>query len=93
MSQKHDSVSKKEFVIHPYDRRIANTLKRIENELSKYNVELIKSYDRELVNNSLAKATRLKQLEIILNLSRIIKKYFLKILFPLTRHLEILSLS
>ena len=58
-------ISKKEFVIHPYDRRIASTLKRIERDLSVYNVTTIKNYDKELVNNSLAKATRLKQ-EIII---------------------------
>lgn len=61
-------------MIHPYDRRITCTLKLIERELSDANVILIKNYDRELVNNSLAKATRLKHLQILLNLSRMVKK-------------------
>ncbi len=74
MSQKQVTISKKEFVIHPYDRKIASTLMRIEKEFSKYNVKVIKSYDMVLVNDSLAKATRLKHLEIILNLSRMVKK-------------------
>ena len=59
MSQKQVSISKKEFAIHPYDRKIACTLKLIEKELSEYNYKIIKNYDKELVNNSLAKATRL----------------------------------
>ncbi len=63
-----------DFIIHEYDRKISSTLKQIERELSPENVKLIKSYDRELVNNSLAKATRLKHLQMILNLSRMIKK-------------------
>src|SRR5579864_1681401 len=74
MSQKQVSISKKEFVIHPYDRRISSTLRLIEKDLSKYNISIINNYDKELVNNSLAKATRLKHLQIILNLSRMIKK-------------------
>lgn len=49
-------------------------MKLLEKNLSEYNFDAIKKYDRELVNNSLARATRLKHLQIILNLSRMIKK-------------------
>jgi integrase/recombinase XerD len=74
MSQKQVSISKKEFIIHPYDRKIASTLKLLERELSGNNFNIVENYDKELVNNSLAKATRLKHLQIVLNLSRMIKK-------------------
>jgi hypothetical protein len=74
VSQKQVNISKKEFVIHPYDRRIVSILKLLEKELSGYNFGIVKNYDKELVNNSLAKATRLKHLQIILNLARMIKK-------------------
>ncbi|MDE1764933.1 MAG: tyrosine-type recombinase/integrase [Thaumarchaeota archaeon] len=53
---------------------MSNTYALIEKELSPYNIELIKKYDSELVKQSLAKATRLKHLQILLNLSRFIKK-------------------
>lgn len=74
LSQRYVSIGNKDFVIHPYDRRINSTLKLLEKVLSKYNFTIIKNYDKELVNNSLAKATRLKHLQIVLNLSRMIKK-------------------
>ena len=73
MSQKQVS-KKKEFVIHDYDCKISNTYSLIERELSPYNVQLIRKYDSELVKQSLAKATRLKHLQIMLNLTRFIKK-------------------
>ncbi len=63
-----------EIEIHPYDVRIDKAYKLIEKELSKENISLIKSYDRYMVRQSLDKATRLKHLQIILNLSRIVKK-------------------
>lgn len=63
-----------EFEIHPYDTKIEKAYKLIRRDLSKNNVRLIKNYDKHMARLSLAKATRLKHLEIILNLSRIIKK-------------------
>jgi hypothetical protein len=63
-----------EIEIHPYDHRIDRAYKLIEKELSKENITLIKKYDRYMVRQSLAKATRLKHLQIILNLTRMVKK-------------------
>jgi len=63
-----------EFEIHPYDMKIDSIYKLIEREVSKNNVKLIKDYDHYMARQSLAKATRLKHLQIILNLSRMIKK-------------------
>lgn len=67
MSQKQVN-SSKDFVIHDYDKRIARKLAAIEREFSEENIRILKKYDAELVKQSLAKATRLKQLEVILNL-------------------------
>ena len=60
--------------IYDYDERIARTYKLIESELSSENVELIKKYDRSMMTESLAKATRHKHLQTILNLSRFLGK-------------------
>jgi len=65
---------KQEFEIHPYDKKIDAIYKLAEREVSKNNFQLIKDYDHYMARHSLAKATRLKHLETILNLSRIIKK-------------------
>jgi site-specific recombinase XerC len=46
----------------------------IEKELSKGNAELIKKYDRSMISESLAKATRHKHLQVILNLTRFLGK-------------------
>lgn len=63
-----------EFEIHPYDMKIEKAYNLIERDLSKNNIKLIKNYDKHMARQSLAKATRLKHLQIILNLSRMIKK-------------------
>ena len=60
--------------IHPYDVKIDAIYRLIEKELSQENISLIKKYDKQMAQQSLAKATRLKHLQIILNLSRMIKK-------------------
>ena len=70
-------ISKKkiqDFEIHPYDMKIGSVYRLIEKDLSQENIALIKKYDRQMARQSLAKATRLKHLQIILNLSRIVKK-------------------
>jgi len=67
-------VQKKMFEIHPYDQGIASLHRLIQTNLSKKNSELIQKYDREMVKNSLAKATRRKQLEVILMQSRMLNK-------------------
>ena len=66
--------SKKDILIHDFDKGLDHIVKAVRNELSERNSNLIKKYDREMVRNSLAKGTRLKHLLIILNLTRILKK-------------------
>jgi integrase len=65
---------KMEFVIHPYDKRISAIHRLIERQVSQYNAKLIQSYDQYVIRLSLAKATRLKHLQIILNLTRFVGK-------------------
>lgn len=72
MSQKLQS--KDYFQVHDYDKKIVNTFRLIEGTLSQENIRLIKSYDGEMIKLSLAKATRLKHLQVVLNLSRMIDK-------------------
>ena len=60
--------------IYDYDDRIERTYKLIEKSLSKSNIELIRKYDKVMIAESLAKATRHKHLQVILNLSRILGK-------------------
>ncbi len=69
-----------DFEIHPYDMKIEAAYRLIEKELSKENISLIKKYDKYMVRQSLAKATRLKHLQIILNLSRMIKKDWIEVI-------------
>ena len=64
----------KDIEIHQYDMKIEAIYRLIEKELSKDNISLITKYDRHMARQSLAKATRLKHLQIVLNLSRMIKK-------------------
>ena len=63
-----------EILVHDYKTIIDNIYKQIENELSKNNVQIIKKYDRVLVNESLADATRSKNLSTLLSLSRVLGK-------------------
>lgn len=60
--------------IYDYDDRIERTYKIIEKETSKENVDLITKYDRSMIAESLAKATRHKHLQVILNLTRFLGK-------------------
>jgi integrase/recombinase XerD len=60
-----------EITVHDYDTVITSTLKKVEDELSAKDVELIKKYNTEMVGEALSKATRLKNLATILSLSRI----------------------
>ncbi len=74
VSQETPKIMQKEFMIYDYDRKIFNTWKMIESELSSENIRLIHKYDKEIINNGLAKATRLKQLQVLLSLSRKLQK-------------------
>ncbi|MGI0046600.1 MAG: hypothetical protein ACREBB_05370 [Nitrosotalea sp.] len=60
--------------IYNYDRLLAQVFRQLKNEFSKRNFDLAQQYDRVMVNESLAKATRLKQLKMILSLTRLFKK-------------------
>ena len=67
-------MSEIEFEIHPYHVKIANILKMCKNELSENNYALVEKYDRQMVSDTLGYATRCKNLEVVLSLSRLIKK-------------------
>lgn len=53
---------------------IERTYNLMEKDLSVNNMELIRKYDRSMIGESLAKATRHKHLQVILNLSRFLGK-------------------
>lgn len=60
--------------IYDYDQSIARTYRLIQNELSRENQDLIEKYDKSMIAESLAKATRHKHLQVILNLTRFLGK-------------------
>jgi hypothetical protein len=60
--------------IYDYDIRIHRTYKLIRSELSEENQKLIEKYDKVMISESLAKATRHKNLQVVLNLSRYLNK-------------------
>ncbi|TBR09357.1 MAG: integrase [Candidatus Nitrosotenuis sp.] len=64
----------REIIIHDYKAIIQNMYRIIEREFSEKNVELIRKYDRVLVNESLADSTRSKNISMILSLTRLLKK-------------------
>ncbi len=60
--------------IYDYDDRIKRTFNLIEKELSKETVETIQQYNNVMITESMAKATILKHLQTLLNLSRFLNK-------------------
>ena len=60
--------------IYDYDARIARTMILIQNETSLKNQEIIQKYDDLMLCASMAKATRHKHLQTILNLTRFLNK-------------------
>jgi len=72
MSQKLDS--KKEIGIYDYDYQLKNVFALLKKDLSENNVKLVTKYDIAMVNFSLSKATRHKNLKMILSLSRLLQK-------------------
>ena len=60
--------------IYNFQKIIANTYALIERELSRNNVELIRKFDKTLVNESLSEARRSKILSTLLSLSRFLEK-------------------
>jgi integrase len=60
--------------IYKYDVQIQQIFHRIEEELSANTIDLIRKYDREMVNTSKAKGTRRKHLQTLYILSKMLKK-------------------
>lgn len=74
MTKKAIKLQNDEILVHDYKTIIKNTYKQIESELPKNNVDIIKKFDRVLVNESQADATRSKNLSTLLSLSKFLKK-------------------
>ena len=91
MSKTTHSATKSRTVndIHNYDKRISSCLRRIELDLSEDNVDLIAKYHRLMKLETIAKATQLKHLEILLNLSRFLKKNWTQTTLPDIQNLVI----
>ncbi|MCH7561452.1 MAG: hypothetical protein IIC67_08855 [Thaumarchaeota archaeon] len=77
MSQKLDS--KKSIGIYDYDYLLKNVFALLKKDLSENNVKLVTKYDIVMVNSSLSKATRHKNLKMILSLSRLLQKDWIQI--------------
>lgn len=60
--------------IYDYDNRIRRTWNLIKRDLSKENQELLTKYETEMISQGLGKAARLKNLQIMLNLTRVLRK-------------------
>lgn len=73
MSQQKKSTKTKpeDQPIYNYDSKIALAHKNLKKELTAPEYKLVSKYDTVMINEALAKATRNKNLEIILSLSRI----------------------
>ena len=48
------------FDLYNYDKLFSGAFRQLKEELSAANFELVQNYDKVMVNDSLAKATRLK---------------------------------
>ena len=60
--------------IYAYDKQIQAILKNMERDLSEKTCELIRKYDREMINTSKAKSTRRKHLQTLYVLSKLLNK-------------------
>ena len=60
--------------IYNFDRMFDQVFKLLKNELSSRNFALVMKYEKVMVSDILAKATRLKQLKIILSLTKLLQK-------------------
>jgi integrase len=60
--------------IYNYDKLFERVFKQLKNELSGNNFEVIQRYERIMVTESLAQATRLKHLKMLLSLTRLHNK-------------------
>ena len=64
----------KNIVVHDWEHKIKLIYNKMETEFSKYNVQLIKKYDREMVTEGLGKSSRFLHLNRLLSLTRRLKK-------------------
>ena len=72
MSQK--TKFSQEIDIYGYDKRLERTHKLLKRDLSTKNYDFIKKYDQYLTREARAKAYRLKSINTLLTISRILKK-------------------
>ena len=72
MSQK--TKFSQEIDIYGYDKRLERTHKLLKRDLSTKNYNFIKKYDQYLTREARAKAYRLKSINTLLTISRILKK-------------------
>jgi len=63
-----------EIKVHDFDYRLYQMWELIKREFSKENARIIKKYDIEMTNQTLAKATRWKHLQTLINLTKMINK-------------------
>jgi len=63
-----------EIDIYGYDKRLERTHKLLKRDLSTKNYNFIKKYDQYLTREARAKAYRLKSINTLLTISRILKK-------------------
>lgn len=60
--------------IYKLDSKLDKLWSQIKSQLSSENVELFEKYETEMINFGLAKATRIKQLQILLIITKKIQK-------------------
>lgn len=60
--------------IYNYDSRLSSAMRMVSRETSGPNCEIIAKYDRLMVTEGLAKATRCRTLQLLLNLTRFLGK-------------------
>jgi len=63
-----------EIKVHDFDYRLYQVWELIKREFSKENARIIKKYDIEMTNQTLAKATRWKHIQTLINLTKMINK-------------------
>ncbi len=61
-------------MVYDYDYQLKNIFELLKRDLSENDLKLVTKYDVAMVNASLAKATRHKNLKMILSLSRMLNK-------------------
>ncbi len=72
-------LKQKENDIHGYDKRLLQVFRRLEQDVSSENFQLIKKYDQMFVQQSLAKAYRARNLNALLMLTRMMDKNWIDV--------------